>query len=319
MTRVFIDGSAGTTGLRILDRLSARDGIELVSLTEENRKDPAARKAAINEADVVFLCLPDDAARESAAMCENDRTVIIDASTAHRTADGWVYGFPELYDDVSVVRDSKRIAVPGCHASGFIALVRPLVRAGIISPEAHLFCYSVSGYSGAGKKTIAVYESEDRDPLLDAPRQYALGQSHKHLPEMKAVCALAENPVFCPIVDDYYKGMATTISLHVSKLNGVSGLRDVWKALRDYYKDQKLVKVYYDPTPEEGYEPFDHTTKLYANQWAGRDDLMIFVTGNDEQCTITALFDNLGKGASGAAVENMNIMLGFDPAKGLSL
>jgi len=318
--KVYIDGKEGTTGLQIYERLGSRDDIELLLIDEDKRKDTEERRKFLNAADLVFLCLPDAAAKEAVSLIDNPNTRVIDASTAHRTDPDWDYGFPELSaEHLENIKTSKRVANPGCHATGFISTVYPLVKLGILPADYPLSCFSLTGYSGGGKKMIAEYEGADKRRELNSPCIYAMTQAHKHLPEMKAVCALAENPVFCPIVDDYYKGMATTISLHVSKLNGVSGLRDVWKALRDYYKDQKLVKVYYDPTPEEGYEPFDHTTKLYANQWAGRDDLMIFVTGNDEQCTITALFDNLGKGASGAAVENMNIMLGFDPAKGLSL
>ncbi len=307
MTRVFIDGSAGTTGLRILDRLSARSDIELITLSEELRKNPAARKDAINSADAVFLCLPDDAARESAAMCDNDRTVIIDASTAHRTATGWTYGFPELYDDVSVVAKSKRIAVPGCHASGFIALVRPLVKAGIISPDAHLFCNSVSGYSGAGKKTIAVYEAEGRDPLLDAPRQYALTQSHKHLPEMSVITGVKEAPVFSPLICDFYSGMAVTVPLFASDINGTAD--DIKRILADTYKGE--IVTYKEADSEEGF--------YSAAALSGTDRMELTVHGNGERIVLLARYDNLGKGASGAAVQCFNIVTGRPQTEGLEL
>ena len=318
--KVYIDGKEGTTGLQIYERLGNRDDIELLLIDEDKRKDTEERRKFLNAADLVFLCLPDAAAKEAVSLIDNPNTRVIDASTAHRTNPDWDYGFPELSPQhLEHIKTSRRVANPGCHATGFVSTVYPLVKLGILPADYPLSCFSLTGYSGGGKKMIADYEGENKGETLFSPCVYALTQGHKHLPEMKAVCGLAENPVFSPIVDDYYKGMATTISLHISKLNGVSGLRDVWKALSDYYKGQKMVKVYYDPTPEEGHEPFDHISKLYANQWAGRDDLMIFVTGNDRQCTVTALFDNLGKGASGAAVENMNIMLGFDPETGLSL
>jgi len=307
MTRVFIDGSAGTTGLRILERLSSRDGIELISLTEEMRKDPAARRDAINSADVVFLCLPDDAAREAVSFCENDKTVIIDASTAHRTAPGWVYGFPELYGDVSAVAESKRIAVPGCHASGFIALVRPLVQAGVISPKAHLFCNSVSGYSGAGKKTIAVYEDEGRDPLLGAPRQYALGQSHKHLPEMSAITGVKAAPVFSPLICDFYSGMAVTVPLFAADINGT--IDDIKKIYDDTYKGP--IVSYKEAAGEEGF--------YSALALSGTDRMEVTVHGNGDRIVLLARYDNLGKGASGAAVQCFNIVTGRDQTEGLEL
>jgi len=318
--KVYIDGKEGTTGLQIYERLGSRQDIELLLIDEDKRKDTAERKKFLNAADLVFLCLPDAAAIEAVSLIDNPDTRVIDASTAHRTNADWDYGFPELSaNHLEKIKESKRVANPGCHATGFISIVYPLVKLGILPADYPLSCFSLTGYSGGGKKMIADYESGGKQEKLYSPSIYALTQAHKHLPEMKTVCGLIENPVFSPIVDDYYKGMATTVPLHIGKLNGVSGLRDVWKALRDYYKDQKMVKVYCDPTPDEGYEPFDNISKLYANHWAGRDDLMIFVVGNDRQCTITSLFDNLGKGASGAAVQNMNLMLGFKEITGLTL
>jgi len=318
--KVYIDGKEGTTGLQIYERLGGREDIELLLIDEDKRKDTEERRKFLNAADLVFLCLPDAAAVEAVELIDNPNTRVIDASTAHRTAPGWDYGFPELSPEHrESIKTSRRVANPGCHATGLISVVYPLVKLGILPPDYPLSCFSLTGYSGGGKKMIADYESPDKTERLYSPCIYALTQAHKHLPEMKAVCGLAEAPVFSPVVDDYYKGMATTVSLHISKLKGVSGLRDVWKALWDYYKGQSMVKVCYDPAPEEGYEPFDNISKLYANAWAGRDDLMIYVTGNDRQCTITALFDNLGKGASGAAVQNMNIMLGFEETAGLNV
>ena len=221
MTSVFIDGSAGTTGLRIAERLDSRSDIQLIRLSEEKRKDPAARREALNAADIAFLCLPDDAAREAVAMISSDRTVVIDTSTAHRTADGWVYGFPEIGGRREKIRTARRIANPGCHASGFIALVAPLTEYGLLDPAAALSCCSLTGYSGGGKKMIAAYESADRDPLLDAPRMYGLTQQHKHLPEMQAVCGLAAAPVFCPVVAPYYAGMQVTVPLFSSQVKQV--------------------------------------------------------------------------------------------------
>ena len=317
--KVYIDGKEGTTGLQIYERLGGRDDIELLLIDEDQRKDTEERRKFLNAADLVFLCLPDAAAVEAVSLIDNPNTRVIDASTAHRTNPDWDYGFPELSKEhLEHIRTSKRVANPGCHATGFISCVYPLVAAGVLPKDYPLSCFSLTGYSGGGKKMIAEYESAEKGQKLFSPSVYAMTQAHKHLPEMKTVCGLEEPPVFSPIVDDYYKGMSTTISLHIGKLNGVSCLRDVWKVLRDHYEGQKMVKVYYDPTPEEGYEPFDHISKLYANEWAGRDDLMIFVTGNDQRCTVTALFDNLGKGASGAAVQNMNLMLGFEEATGLN-
>lgn len=309
--KVYIDGKEGTTGLQIYDRLAARDDIELLLIDEDKRKDTEERKKLINAADIVFLCLPDAAAIEAVALAENPDTRIIDASTAHRTAPGWVYGFPELKPGQrQAIAKAKRVANPGCHATGFISVVAPLVELGLLPKDADLSCFSLTGYSGGGKKMIAQYESPDRDIALSAPCPYGLGQGHKHLPEMQAICGLEKKPVFVPIVDDYYKGMATTVPLHRSQLRAVPSLHALWRAYADYYAGQKLVRVAPDPAEEP-------TAKLYANAKAGQNDLTIVVAGSDEAFTVTALFDNLGKGASGAAVQNMNIMLGLEEPTGL--
>ena len=307
MTNVFIDGSAGTTGLRIAERLAARRDLNLIRLPEALRKDPAARKEAINSADIVFLCLPDDAAREAVALVSNPRVKIIDTSTAHRTAPGWVYGFPELAGQREKLAAATRIANPGCHASGFVALVAPLVQQGILEPGALLSCFSLTGYSGGGKKMIAAYEDSARSALLDAPRQYGLTQQHKHLKEMKALCALENEPVFCPIVGDFYSGMEVTVPLFARQVNGTADdIRDVY---RTYYTDG-LVR--FTETP-------DSDGLLSAAALAGRDDMESSVFGNDTRTLLTARFDNLGKGASGAAIQNLNILLGIDQAMGLNV
>ena len=307
MTNVFIDGSAGTTGLRIAERLAARRDLNLIRLPEALRKNPAARKEAINSADIVFLCLPDDAAREAVALVSNPRVKIIDTSTAHRTAPGWVYGFPELAGQREKLAAATRIANPGCHASGFVALVAPLVQQGILEPGALLSCFSLTGYSGGGKKMIAAYEDSARSALLDAPRQYSLTQQHKHLKEMKALCALENEPVFCPIVGDFYSGMEVTVPLFARQVNGTADdIRDVY---RTYYTDG-LVR--FTETP-------DSDGLLSAAALAGRDDMEISVFGNDTRILLTARFDNLGKGASGAAIQNLNILLGIDQAMGLNV
>ena len=317
--KVYIDGKEGTTGLQIYDRLARRQDIELLLIDEDKRKDVEERRRLLNAADLVFLCLPDQAAREAVSLVTNDHTRIIDASTAHRTAPDWDYGFPELSAArrAAIVK-SRRVANPGCHATGFISIVAPLVQAGVLPAEADLNCFSLTGYSGGGKKMIAQYEAEDRGALLSSPALYALTQGHKHLPEMQKLCGLMKRPVFTPIVDDYYKGMATTVPLHMSQLRGVTGLHQVWQILADHYgtyDGKRLVYVAGDPTDEEG--GIEPGAKLYGGAKAGQDDLALIVAGNDEAFTITALFDNLGKGASGAAVQNMNLMLGFDETAGL--
>ena len=306
---VYIDGKEGTTGLQIYDRLAAREDIELLLIDEDKRKDPAERKRLMDAADVVFLCLPDAAAIEAVSLVGNPNTRIIDASTAHRTNPDWDYGFPELSrKHREAIRASRRVANPGCHATGFISIVYPLVAMGILPADTPLSAFSLTGYSGGGKKMIAQYESADKGEALFAPCPFGMGQGHKHLPEMKDGCGLAANPVIVPIVDDYYKGMATTVPLHMGQLRGVSSAAELRQKLAEHYAGSTMVTV----------SPAEDTAKLYANAKAGQDTLELIVAGNDEQLTVTALFDNLGKGASGAAVQNMKIMLGLDETTGLS-
>jgi len=310
MKRVFIDGSAGTTGLRIGERLAARDDIELITLAQEERKDAARRADALNACDIAFLCLPDAAAREAVSLVRSDRAVILDTSTAHRTAPDWTYGFPELSaEHARRIAGSKRIAVPGCHASGFIALVRPLVEEGLLSPDARLVCHSLTGYSGGGKKMIAEYEGEGRSPLLGAPRQYALGQEHKHLAEMRAETGLSSPPVFCPIVADFYSGMEVTVGLFGADLRGGAGPEDVKELYAARYTGP--IVRFADGTDEGGF--------LSAAAFSGKDTMEIAVCGNKERMILTARYDNLGKGASGAAVECMNMVMGIDPTTGLEV
>ena len=306
MTKVFIVGSSGTTGLRIRERLAGRRDLEIIFLPEELRKDPSARRDAMNEASVVFLCLPDAAAIEAVGLVENPDTAVIDTSTAHRTAPGWVYGFPELAGKEAVAA-SKRIANPGCHASGFIALVAPLVRAGLLDPASALTCFSLTGYSGGGKSMIAQYEAPDRDPLLKAPRQYGLTQQHKHLKEMTLVSGLRRSPAFCPIVADFYSGMEVTVPVFPEALKG--GAEDLAEAYRAAYPGPV---VHFDASADEG-------GFLSAAAFADRDDMQITVGGNEERLLLTARFDNLGKGASGAAIQNMNVLLGLPEETGLVL
>jgi N-acetyl-gamma-glutamyl-phosphate reductase len=307
MKKVFIDGSAGTTGLRIHERLADRADLEIIRLPEELRKDPSARRDAINRADVAFLCLPDAAAIEAVSLVENENTAIIDTSTAHRTADGWVYGFAELNGLRERIADAKRIANPGCHASGFLSLIAPLVSGGLLSPDTPLTCHSLTGYTGGGKKMIADYEAEGRDVLLDAPRQYGLTQMHKHLPEMAAIAGLTQAPVFCPIVAPYACGMEVTVPLFGHQLRG--SLEDVREVYRKTY-EKGLVR-FVDSPDEGGF--------LAANALSGRDDMEVSVLGNADRILLVSRFDNLGKGASGAAIQNMNILLGVDEATGLTV
>ncbi len=308
MKKVFIDGSAGTTGLRIRERLAARDDIELLILPEEVRKDPAARKEMLNQADIAFLCLPDAAAREAVSMIENPNTVVLDTSTAHRTDPNWCYGFPELSEErYQAVKNAKRIAVPGCHASGFIALVAPLVEAGALPKGALLTCHSITGYSGGGKQMIAQYEAEEQDPLYQAPRQYALGQSHKHLPEMKAIAGIDNDPIFCPIVSDFYSGMAVTVPLFASQLNEGFGIEEIKEIYRKKYQGPMVV---WSESPDaDGF----YSAVAYGDS----DKMEITVQGNADRILLLARYNNLGKGASGAALECMNIVLGDAPDKNL--
>ncbi len=309
--KVYIDGKDGTTGLQIYDRLASRKDLELLLIDEDKRKDLWERKRLIDEADIVFLCLPDDAAKEIMELVEKPSTRIIDASTAHRTSPGWDYGFPELSATLKAhIRRSRRVANPGCHATGFISCVYPLVSKGVLPKDYPLTCFSLTGYSGGGKKMIAQYEAADKPEALFSPRIYGLSLKHKHLPEMEAVCGLERPPVFLPVVDDYYKGMATTILLHNDLLNGKPSAQGVWEILAAHYDGQRLVKV----------APFGWEEPMIAgNTMAGKDTLTIVVNGNQEQTAVTALFDNLGKGASGAAVQNMNLMLGLPETAGLAL
>ncbi len=303
MKKVFIDGKAGTTGLRIEERLGARDDVEIIYLPEEKRKDTEARREILNRADVVFLCLPDDAAREAVAMIENPDTVVIDASTAHRTNPDWAYGFAELGEEFEEkIKNSKRIANPGCHASGFIALVYPLVKAGIIPKDALLTAHSITGYSGGGKKMISEYELDPLDPLLAAPRQYGISQNHKHLPEMVKITGLENAPVFSPIVSNFYSGMEVTVPLFKKQINGtVEDIKEIYKKL------YTGALVHYNEAADEG-------GFLSSAALEDKDSMSVEVYGNEERILLVARYDNLGKGASGAAVECLNIKLGCDKA-----
>lgn len=306
MYKVFIDGSAGTTGLKIFDRLSKREDISLITLPEEVRKDISARKDAINSADVAFLCLPDAAAIEAVSLIENESVKVIDTSTAHRTNPLWAYGFPELSGKRELIKNSKRIANPGCHASGFIALVNPLVEKGIIDKDVLLTGVSITGYTGGGKKMIAEYEGE-KPELYNAPRQYGLSQTHKHLPEIQKLCGLNNLPILCPIVSDYPRGMEVTVPLFKKDVKG--NIEDVKNTYRELYTG-KVVK--FNENGDEG-------GFLSASAFAGKDGMEISVYGNEDRILLVSRFDNLGKGASGAAIQNMNILLGVEETTGLTL
>ncbi len=313
-TKVFIDGSEGTTGLRIFERFKGRDDIELLKIDPELRKDPAERKRLINESDITFLCLPDEAAKESVSLVENDNVIIIDTSTAHRTNEDWAYGFPELskaHKDKIV--NGKRIAVPGCYATGFISLVYPLIAGGILPKDYPVTCFGLSGYSGAGKKAIAVYEGEDKPEGHNSGRVYALTQQHKHLKEMQKITDLERTPLFSPIIDDYYSGMVVSIQLYTDMLRKKETVKSLIDYYTEYYKDQPFIKVAAidDEEVASGF--------IVGNGLSGWDGLKIYVTGNDDRIVIASQFDNLGKGASGAAIECMNLVLGCDGDKGLNL
>ena len=305
MTKVFIDGSAGTTGLRIYERLDDRKDLELLILTGENRKNIDARRQMLALADIAFLCLPDQAAVEAVSLIENDHVAVIDTSTAHRTNDDWAYGFAELSAaHRQAIQNSKRIANPGCHASGFIAGCYPLVANGIVPADFPLTAYSLTGYSGGGKALIAEYEAADRDVRHESHRIYGTTLQHKHLPEMRKICGLNKAPVFSPILGDFYAGMATSILLP-----GFDA-KTVWECIADHYAGQKIVTV----APFGGDESL-----IYASTYAGKDTMRIQVSGQEDQAMVTAIFDNLGKGASGAAIQNMNILLGVDETTGLNV
>lgn len=310
MTRVFIDGSAGTTGLRIMERFSKRPDIELISIDEAHRKDPVARAERMNSADIVFLCLPDAAARESVTLIENPKVRVLDTSTAHRTAPGWCYGFPELsVTHREQIHTGKRVAVPGCHASGFVAVMYPLLQSGVLSPDFPASCFSLTGYSGGGKSMIADYEAEGRAAELDAPRLYGLTQNHKHLKEMKAVTGLQQNPIFLPVVDDYYSGMLVSVPIYAAQMTRKRTPQELVELYQKHYDNKGLVRVL--PVAEEG--------MIASAALSGQDTMQIIVSGNEERMVVSARFDNLGKGASGAAMQCMNIMLGLDEATGLDV
>ena len=310
MIKVYIDGQEGTTGLKILERFNGRDDIELLKIDEDKRKDEKERQRLINLSDITFLCLPDDAARQAVGLA-GDKVRIIDASTAHRTLPDWAYGFPELSKaHRDKIAGSDRVAVPGCYAGGFISLVYPLVSKGIMSADYPVTVHAVSGYSGAGKKGIAQYEAPDRSEEFDAPREYALTQQHKHLPEMKIISGLKYEPVFCPYVCDYYSGMTVTVPIVTRLLNKYRTVEDIHKALSEHYAGQKLVKVQpLGELPSGGF--------LADNTLSGRNYMEIYVFGTDDRVLLCSRFDNLGKGASGAAVQCMNIMCGIEETKGL--
>lgn len=314
--KVYIDGSEGTTGLRINERFQNRDDIELLRIDPDKRKDPEERRKFINASDITFLCLPDAAAIEAVSLVDkdNDHTVIIDASTAHRTEEGWAYGIPELGEEFrQKIRNGKRIAVPGCYASGFIMLVYPLIKMGYISPDYPVCVTALSGYSGAGKKAIALYESPEKTNDLFAPREYAVAQKHKHLKEMKAIAGLTREPLFTPVVDDYYSGMIVSFPIYADLMNKKVTPEELHKVYESFYEGEQFIKVMPFGAEEE-------TNGFFAgNKLSGRDDAVIYVTGNEDRLLVTSIFDNLGKGASGAAIQCMNLHLGLPEEKGLCL
>ena len=311
---VFIDGRAGTTGLEIEARLQNRGDVEEITLPHHLRKDEKARRELLNAADLVFLCLPDQAAREAVALIENPRTRVIDASTAHRTAPGWVYGFPELQRERrEELRAARRVSNPGCHATGFLAILAPLVRAGILPPETVIPCFSLTGHSGGGTAMIAQYRAQDRPKSLKAPRIYGLTFAHKHVPEMLLHAGLTEKPLFTPIVDDYYAGMAVTVLLHKNQINRDLTSQHLRDVLETHYQGEPFITV----APFQGEESLETPGFIEANAHVGTNHLEILVFGDGERTLLSARFDNLGKGASGAAIQNMNLMLGFPETAGL--
>ncbi len=312
-TKIFIDGSEGTTGLRIYERFEARDDIEILPIESGRRKDVEERKRLINASDITFLCLPDAAARESVSLVENPAVRVIDTSTAHRTEEGWAYGFPELSKaHETAIQKGNRVAVPGCHATGFIALVYPLVAGGILPADYPVAAFSLTGYSGGGKKMIGEYEAQDRHGDLSAPREYALTQNHKHLIEMKQVTGLLREPLFSPIVADYYSGMAVSVPLYTEFLRDHKNPQAMQAYFAEYYKDKKFIRV------ENGTQDL-YGGMISGGSLSGWDGLKIYITGNEERLVLSTQFDNLGKGASGAAIQCLNIMLGCEEDKGLQL
>lgn len=313
--KIFIDGSEGTTGLRIHERFAGRDDIELLAISGELRKDREERARLINQSDITFLCLPDEAAKESVALVENDQVRIIDTSTAHRTDEGWAYGFPELSAiHRKQIKEGKRVAVPGCHATGFISLAYPLVSSGILAPDYPVSAFSLTGYSGGGKKMIAQYEDAKRPGECDAPREYALSQQHKHLKEMKAITGLSREPLFSPIVADYYSGMVVTLPIYMEYLRKISSPEELCRFFEEFYAGEAFVKVM-----PFGAESELTGTMMAGNGCSGWDGLKIYISGNKDRVVLNAQFDNLGKGASGAAIQCLNIMLGCEESKGLNL
>lgn len=311
MKKIFIDGKDGTTGLKIFERFELRNDIELLLIDPEKRKDASERARLINESDITFLCLPDAASIEAVSLVENENVKIIDTSTAHRTLDGWAYGFAELSENHRrSIEQSNRIAVPGCYASGFNSIVYPLVKSGFISRDYDIVCFALSGYTGAGKKGIAQYETDERDEELDSPRLYALTQEHKHLKEMQAVSGLSKKPIFSPMICDYPQGMVVTIPLYTDKMNKKYTAKDIYEMFSEHYNGSKIVKV-----RELGYTK----SMIGSNNFAGRDDMEIEINGNDDRILITSRFDNLGKGASGAAIQCLNIAMGIDEKTGLNI
>ena len=309
--KIYIDGKEGTTGLQIYERLGTREDIELLLIDEDKRKDVEERRKLLNAADLVFLCLPDGAAREAVSLIGNEQTRVIDCSTAHRTAQGWAYGFPELHGQRETIRTAGRVANPGCYATGFLALTRPLVEMGVLDQDAFVTCHALSGYTGAGKKAIAQYEDPDREGELDSPRHYAVTLGHKHIPEMMAVSGLTRKPIFMPMICDFPQGMTVTVPLFAGRLRGAGSIAALRELYEGYYAGSPIVQLRPADAPTCGF--------IGSNNLAGKDVLQIFVNGNEEQLMLTARLDNLGKGASGAAVQNMNLMLGFEETKGLSL